>query len=128
MEKVLIDSDILIDFLRGFDLRYKNFFKRIYRKEITGLISLITIVELYSGADTQDKRKLEFLEKSLLPLEPIGINLETAKLAGDWRLRYKLSIPDSLIAVTSFIEKAKLFTFNQKHFQKIKEIKFYEIK
>lgn len=126
MEKILIDSDIVIDFLRGFDLRYKDFFKKIFRKEIRGLISLVSIVELYSGTDIRNKKRREFLEKLILSLEPVGFNLEMAKLSGEWRLKYNLSIPDSLIAVTSVAEKASLFTFNKKHFEKINEVKLYK--
>lgn len=127
MEKVLIDSDIVIDFLRGYNFRLKDFFKKIRDKEIIGLISLISIVELYSGTDIKNKSKLELLEKLLFSLEVTDFDLESAKLAGQWRLRYKLGIPDSLIAVTCFIEKAKLFTFNQKHFKKIKEVRLYQL-
>ncbi len=128
MEKVLVDTDTVVDFLRGYNLRLKDFFTRVFNKEIIGLISLISIVELYSGADTKNKKRLEVLEKLLSFLEPVAFDLESAKLAGQWASEYQLGLPDSLIAATSTAEKVSLLTFNQKHFQKIKEIKFYEIK
>lgn len=125
MEKVLIDTDAVVDFLRGYNLRLKDFFIKIFRKEIIGLISLISIVELYSGADTKDKKRREILEKLLSSLKPVAFDLKSAKLAGQWSLKHKLGLPDSLIAATSVAEKVPLLTFNQKHFQKIKEVELY---
>ena len=127
MEEVLVDTDIIIDFLRGHRARLKTFFVRVQERQIKPLISLISIVELYSGKEVAERKRKEFLEKVLSYFQIIPPNLAIAKKAGELRREYSLGIVDALIAATCLSQKMSLFTFNQKHFQKIEKIKFYEI-
>ncbi len=55
-ETLIIDSDILIDHLRGFR-EAKVFLSFFYEKEMNGLLSVITVMELLSGKSTSDLEK-----------------------------------------------------------------------
>jgi|GEM_PF-5720796 predicted nucleic acid-binding protein len=55
IKKYLIDSDILIDYLRGIK-RIKNFLLKL-REEGSLLISVINVVEIYSGREIKDPKK-----------------------------------------------------------------------
>ena len=127
MEKILIDTDAVIDFLRGYGLRIKSFFSKIQNRQIKGYISLISIIELYAGIDEENREQEISLNKllSLLKILPIDFNL--VKPAGFLRKKYHLSITDSIIAATSYQYKIKLFTFNVKHFTNLPGIKFYSL-
>jgi len=48
VERVVIDTDILIDHLRGF-LPARVFLNLIYDKKMTAFISTVTVMELLSG-------------------------------------------------------------------------------
>jgi predicted nucleic acid-binding protein len=122
MEKILMDSDVLIDFLRGYDKRIRDVFRQLYKKQIVGILSTINIVELYSGKDVLNYKKLASLKKLLSYFQILSLKQAVAELAGTLRFKYSLGLADSVIAATCIKEKAKLFTFNTKDFKKIKEL------
>lgn len=126
MEKILIDTDVIIDFLRGYNLRTKSFFLKIKNLEIKGCISLISIIELYTGIEKENNKQEINLKQLLSLLEILPINFDLSKHAGFQRRKYHLSITDSIIAATSYIYKLGLFTFNTKHFQKIPNLVLYK--
>ncbi len=124
MEKILVDTDAIIDFLRGYDKRIKTIFKRIEKGEIEGYLTWINVIEIYSGADVEEK---ELILRELLTLfKVLSEDWQTARLAGQLRRKYHLSLADSVIASFAIVNKLKLLTFNKRDFSKIKEIKFYE--
>ncbi|MBI2029858.1 hypothetical protein HYT02_05560, partial [Candidatus Gottesmanbacteria bacterium] len=55
MEKILIDTDVIIDFLRGYKKRISALFTQIERKEIKVYISQISVIELFAGEDAENK-------------------------------------------------------------------------
>ncbi len=125
MEKVLIDTDIVIDLLRGCTDRINKFIDRVEKKEIQVFISLISIVELYAGRDIEDKEKETSLLTFLSIIEILPLGQTSAKLAGIFKRKYHLGLADAVIAATSSVEKTSLFTFNTKHFKDITEINLY---
>lgn len=122
MEKILIDTDVLIDFLRGYQKKIRDIFIKIEDKDIQPYTTILNIVELYSGTDVTNKNKLVVLEQLLSYFNIITIELQTAKLAGRLRLKYNLSLADAVIAACAVEAKIKLLTLNIKDFQKIKEL------
>ncbi|MGR3177944.1 MAG: type II toxin-antitoxin system VapC family toxin [Candidatus Anammoxibacter sp.] len=114
MKKHLIDTDILIDFLRG-DECAKNFL--IERSEDSPLYcSVITIAEIYAGMRKNEAEKTNELLNSLFA---IHVTEEIAKIAGEFKRNTKsqnLELDDCLIAAAAFIENAILATNNLKHY------------
>lgn len=125
MEKILIDTDVIIDFLRGYHLRTKSVFSKIKNLEIKAYISLISIVELYAGIEAENTQQEISLKQLLSLLEILPIDFNLSKHAGNVRKKYRLSISDSIIAATSSYYKIKLFTFNVKHFTNLPGITLY---
>ncbi len=125
MEKVLIDTDVIVDFIRGHNQRIKNILQGIQDKIITPSLSIFTIVEIYAGRDVDDKQ--DILKEFLSNFEIIGIEVETAEAAGRIKHKHRTSLPDSIIAATAIQHKVALFTFNTKHFKLIPNISFYTI-
>lgn len=126
MEKILIDTDVIIDFLRGYEKRTKNTFLKIQNGQIKATVSLVSIIELYSGEDTENKKKLELLEQLLSYFDVYTPDIFCAKVAGSIRRKYKLSLADAIISASCQIQKIALFTFNTKHFKNISEIELYK--
>ncbi len=127
MEKILIDTDVIIDFLRGYHLRTKSVFFKIKNLEIKAYISLISIVELYAGIEEENNQQEISLKQLLSLLEILPIDFNLSKRAGNVRRKYRLSISDSIIAVTSSDYKIKLLTFNVKHFANLPGIELYSL-
>ncbi len=117
MEIVLLDSNILIEILKG----NKETISKI--KRINGIfaISIISSMELIYGAF--NKEEIRKIEKFLLNFKVVEIDSKISIKALDLIKRYAkshfLDIPDALIASTAIVNNYKLFTYNLKDFKYI---------
>jgi len=113
-EKFLVDTDIIIDFLRGFPEAVKyinNLVDNI-------VISAISTAELYAGVKGEEEK--EVLE-SFLGLFPIlEVNSIIARIAGLYKNKYfkshNIGLADALIAASAKHYNIDLKTLNCKHF------------
>ena len=71
LKRYLIDSDILIDYLRGFS-DSRDFLFDLKRKGIL-IISTINIVEIYSGKEIKNRKKKEIIDRFLSEFEIISL-------------------------------------------------------
>jgi len=117
MEIVLLDTNILIEILKGNDATIS----KIEALEAKLSISSISVMELYYGA--LNKAELGKLEKFVSLFSIIELNETISKKATMLVKRYAkshtLDIPDSLIASTALTLNAKLVTYNTKDFKYI---------
>ena len=118
--KVLVDTDVIIDALRGVKKAINTLAK--LREENELLISGITEMELMAGRDASDKRKRELILSFLSKFKKVNPTNETLQLAGEFRRKYDISPPDCIIAATAVLEGAKLLTRNLRDFKRIKEV------
>ena len=120
MKKMLFDTDILIEYLRGKD-EAKAYIDNI--KDVI-YISSITMAELYAGVRKgNESKKLEIFIETF---EVISLNKNIAKTGGLYRNQYKPShgtgLADALIAATAKEIGAQVVTFNSKHFPMLNDI------
>jgi len=120
MEKVVLDTNILIEILKGNEkiISFLDNFDNFY-------ISAVSKMELFYGA--LNKRELISLNKFLNSFDIIEINKEISVKATElifvYAKSHNLTIPDALIASTSICSKIPLFTLNLKDFRYIEGIK-----
>jgi len=114
VSKVLLDTDILIDILRGREA------VRTFLFNLTGravpCCSVISVAELYAGMRPEEKHATDVLLDALVI---IPIVREIAEVAGRFKSRVKnrrLELADCLIAATAFVEGAALATGNTKDY------------
>ena len=129
MRKIFVDSNYIIDYLRG-RAYTKDLIEKIKNKELEAYISATTAFELYVGAflSSSPIKKFEDIESLLSWFQVVDINKEimllTAKIHVDLRKRgLSLEIQDIIIAATSISMNMALLTNNKKHFANIQEIK-----
>ena len=121
MRNVVLDTDIFVDFLRGFE-KAKNFFEKIKEEADVIYFSAVTESELISGKECNKiERRAEILE-ILSNFTKVSVVNQIAVKAGDFTRIYKIEIPDSIIAATAFVMKADLISRNEADFKKINEI------
>ena len=120
MSGVLIDTDVLIDFLRGLTLA-KTFIEGLASPIY---ISTITVAELHVGVRNGKERAAltTFLDSlALLPLDA-----ETAAEGGllrrDYGSSHGIGLNDALIAATALKHKLELATLNAKHYPMVKRL------
>jgi predicted nucleic acid-binding protein len=119
-ERLLLDTDVLIEYLRG-------------REEATeyleGLtfdlyVSVISVAELFAGIRGNEEE--ESLEQFLLAFTVLPVTEKVARLGGIYRRDYKPShgtgLADALIAATAEESGASLATFNRRHFPMVSKI------
>lgn len=120
-ETVVIDSDILIDHLRGFRPA-KIFLALFYEKSLNGLISTITVIELLLGRSASESERRLKIEKLLSLFKTVDVTFSIAEKAAEIRRRYSTNPIDSIIAATALCFNCKLVTCNANHYQMIDEL------
>ena len=113
MSRALLDTDVLIDFLRGYAPAVDWFGKLQNQPRV----SVITLAELRAGMRDSEGTLLDELERAVdaRPVTP-----EIARRAGDLRRAFGPShgtgLADALIAATALVEDLTLYTLNIRHF------------
>lgn len=124
MAKVLLDSDVLIEWLRG----HEPFVRRI-RTLIETHAQLfwtpVSIAEVFAGVRRGEEDDVASL---FLLLEPVSITPEIGRKAGGFLKSYAkshgLELGDALIAACASTEELSLWTLNRKHYP-MKGLDFY---
>ena len=119
--RVLFDTSTLVDSLRGHK-RASKLMEAVARREVEGIISVITEAELYAGKDCNTKFGLDAVKDLISIFEKIILDNEIAVKAGEYRRVYGAEVPDAIIAATAAKERAKVYTKNVEDFGKIEEI------
>jgi predicted nucleic acid-binding protein len=117
----LVDTDVLVDFLRG----YPKAVALLHAHSTRVILSSIIAAELYAGVrDDEELKKLDNLI-SLFRVVPVSIGI--ARMGGLYKKRYAKShgvgLADAIIAATAEAENADLKTLNAKHYPMIKDLK-----
>ena len=111
MARILVDSDILVDHLRG------------HRRLVAGNdelhVSAITRAELFSGRGAEERQIRRLLE----PMADIPVGSAVAERAGRLRRGTSRRLPDMLIAATALEHRLTLVTRNTRDFEGIRGLK-----
>jgi predicted nucleic acid-binding protein len=111
---MLIDTDVLIDFLRG----RREAIEFLERHVDDLQVSAVTVAELYQGVREGHERTK--LATTLSALTVLALTEEIAELAGLFRRDCGSSmgcgLADCMIAATAFQHQLQLVTLNARHF------------
>ena len=83
MDEVLLDSDILIDHLRGYEPA-RQYLKRFETGEVQGYLSIITVAELGAGQMRQDDEEAK-VQQLLALFTHIDLHFALAWRGGEIR-------------------------------------------
>lgn len=127
---ILVDSDIIIDFLNNQDFAIDFFKETDSSKELfISVISWAEVVYGFKKINSLSKAKLfqDFLENNKIAI--ISIDQEIAQKYLDVKIDLEIKrIPldefDLLIAATAINNNLFLVTRNTKHFKRIKDLRF----
>jgi predicted nucleic acid-binding protein len=117
---LLIDTDVLIDYLRD----YSAAVSYVEAQQERFLISVVTVAELYAGVREGEERAR--LEQFLRAFEIIPLDLRLAVQGGLYRRDYSKShnvgLADALIAAAATQRQVPLVTLNRKHFPMLQDV------
>lgn len=127
MKDILVDSSILIDFLRQENKKDTLFFN-LTQNYNQIFISIITHAELHSGRGIWEKSKVRFeLKKLLEGIEILPLKVDISEKAGKIRAKYGINLLDAIIAATAILTKLDFVTLNIKDFKMIRGLKLLKI-
>ena len=123
MKKILLDTSIIIDFLRRKD-KSDSLLNKISNNFL--YISIVTHTELYAGKSIWEREEAkQELEKFLSIMKVIPLVEEISQMAGRIKAyNMNISTLDCIIAATARTHKLDLATLNIKDFEKIAGIVF----
>jgi predicted nucleic acid-binding protein len=105
MSGVLLDTDVLIDHIRGH-----------HRARIDGaMASVVTRVELFAGNESEEPAVTALLAH----LTELEVTVEIARRAGRIKRHTGLNIADALIAATALEHGLPVMTRNLRHFERV---------
>ena len=125
MTKVLVDTDVLIDYSKGFS-KGLNELKELQNKgKIILFLNPVVVAEYLADKSLNDDKKLKESLNFISSFKIILINKKMGIRAGE--IMRNISGPnwkDAMIAACCLAEDCLLATRNRKHFNKIKGLKF----
>lgn len=116
-----LDTDILIDYLRGISDARRFLFDTAVGAEMS--ISAVSVVELYAGKETRNAEKSKTLEDFLSAFRILPLTAEIAEKAGVLRRDYQKPFVDMIIAASAMAYGLQIVTRNTKHFESITGLK-----
>ena len=115
MDKVLLDSDVVINLLKK---KEETLIKLQDLGECEFYISPIVIAEVYTGARAKEKEQIAALFSYFKSLD---INAEVGVITGNYTNEFRkafqgISLEDYMIAATAKFYGVQLWTYNIKHY------------
>ena len=122
---VLVDSDIIIEVLRGRDRQIVSQWSDLSMSDAAVLCSAVTIAEVWAGARPAEHEALGDLFAGIIC---VPIDSEAGREAGGYIRAYGKShhvkLGDALIAAAAAANRAALWTRNRKHYP-MKDLSFF---
>lgn len=123
---VFIDSDVLVDVLRGEEKGLISMWRSLAASETAILYSPISAAEIWAAVRPQEHVQIT---KLFQPLLCIPVGQQIAKQAGEYLHKYggnhQLTLVDALIAASAIRNQAALWTRNRSRYP-IPELSFYD--
>ena len=118
---LLLDTDVLVDFLRG----YSKAVAFVTARSTRIILSSIVVAELYAGV--RGDREQDALEELVSLFRVVPVSGEIAKKGGlykrDYGKSHGVGLADAILAATAEAESAELKTLNTKHFPMLKGLR-----
>ena len=114
---ILVDTDVLIDFLRGREQAVSF----VARESDRLILSSIVVAELYAGArGGEDDTEQSTLRGFLSLFRIVHVTSAIARLGGlykrDYGRSHGIGLADAVVAATATLEDAELKTLNVRHY------------
>jgi predicted nucleic acid-binding protein len=123
LSEILLDSDVIIAWLRGYD-PFAELIPELISKANLLAWTPISVAEIYAGV----RRGEGQVESLFFVLETLPLSAEIGKKAGGYLRAYSKShgveLGDALIAGAAHVHDMRLWTLNKKHYP-MKDIQFY---
>ncbi len=118
---ILVDTDVMVDFLRG----HPKAVALVQAQSSRIILSSIVAAELYAGV--RGDEELSTLDRLIYLFRVVPVSPDLARAAGlykkDYAKSHDIGLADAIIAATAQAENADLKTLNTKHYPMLKGLK-----
>ena len=118
---LLVDTDVLVDFLRG----HRQAVAFVEAQAARIVLSAIVVAELYAGVKGAAERAV--LDSLVALFRVIPVDLRIARVAGLYRRDYGTShgvgLAEAILVATAEAEHAELKTLDTKHYPRLKGLR-----
>ncbi len=125
LKVILVDSDVIIEALRGRNTAVGARWNDLASGGALVLYSPVTAAEIWHGARESER---ESISRLFSVMSCVPIDAEIGRRAGDYlrlyRPSHQLDLGDALIAATAVLHNVALWTRNRKHYP-MRELRFY---
>lgn len=126
MDKVFVDTDVLIDYSKGYSKDLEKFFTLQEKGVIELYINPIVVAEFFTDKNLRKKEMQEKAVDFLSQFTLMDITKTSGFTAGTLLRERNVSyLGDAFIAATCLAMDFKLFTRNRMHFVKVFGLSFY---
>jgi len=127
MKKIFVDTNIIIDYTKGFDKSLSNLFLLQKQNLVKIFVNSIVIAEFFNDKNLKNKEDLDRANRLFQFFTVLELTGKSGLLAGKLLRTDQVNfIADSLIAASCFDNKLELMTNNQKDFKKVRGLKFWK--
>lgn len=125
MRKILIDTDVLINFTKGRDDFLKSFLEMQKARQAELLVNGVVLAEFFTDRNLKKRESMQKAEDFFGLFKALEIDRKTGLKAGELLREGKINfLGDALIAASCLIHQAELLTQNEKHFKNVEGLKF----
>jgi len=122
--EILLDSDVIITWLRGSDPIASLVLELLEKGEVVTWTP-VSIAEIFAGVRKGEERQIEDL---FLILETLPLSTEIGRRAGRYLNAYSRShgieLADALIAAAAHVRDIPLWTLNRRHYP-MRDVQFF---
>jgi len=124
MSSAVYDTRFFVENYYASQLTIVKKLRETWKKAKEHFISTITIHEIYQLTLRKEGRETAILRATVLEQDykVVEVNAKIARLSAEVRLKYRMSMADSIIAATALFLKATCVS-DDLHFKAVKEIK-----
>lgn len=124
MAEILLDSDVIIAWLRGYEPIAHLIPELLHKGEVLTWTP-VSVAEIFAGVRKGEERQVENL---FLVLEPLALSPAMGRKAGQYLRAYSRShgveLADAFLAAAAHSEGIPLWTLNRKHYP-MRDIRFF---
>jgi toxin FitB len=121
MGEIVVDANVLIRYL-GKEIRATKVLEKLIAEGKRIFVPTIVIAEMLSYPKLTNEERM-IIKGFVSNFEIIPLDFSIAEIGGMLRSKYKIKLPDAIIAATAIYYNSPLSTFNARDFKKIKELR-----
>ena len=125
MAEILLDSDVIIAWLRGLH-PFARLIPDLLKKGEMLTWTPVSVAEIFAGVRKGEEKQVE--ENLFVVLETLLLSAEIGQKAGHYLKAYSRShgveLADALIAATAHFNRIPLWTLNKRHYP-MRDVRFF---